>query len=91
MKTEAQKKAQQKYLNKMRNDKKFQFSVTIDRYYKKIIEDYNFQHRCDKTKLLIYMLKYCIMDNINFDNYLDMQTKTDPEKQQTRSGDAKNN
>ena len=91
MKSEAQKKAQQKYLNKLRNDKKFQFSVTIDRCYKKIIEDYNIKHRCDKTKLLIYMLNYCIMDNINFNNYLDMQIKTDSEKQQTGSGDAENN
>lgn len=91
MKTEAQKKAQQKYLNKLRNDKKFQFSVTIDRCYKKIIEDYNIKHSCDKTKLLIYMLNYCIMDNIDFDNYLDMQIKTDSEKQQDGSGDAENN
>ena len=37
------------------------------------------------------MLNYCIMDNINFDNYLDIQIKTDPEKQQTGSGDAENN
>lgn len=74
--TEAQKKAQRKYLNKLRNDKKFQFSVTIDRCFKKQIEDYNIIHDCDKTKLFINMLNYCINGNSDFDNYLDNQIKS---------------
>lgn len=58
--------SQKRYLNKIRNTTKFQFSVTISRKYKEDIENYVKLHDLDKTKLFLQMLKYCIYNNADF-------------------------
>lgn len=66
--------SQKKYLNKIRNTTKFQFSVTISRKYKEDIEKYVKLHCLDKTKLFLQMLEYCIYNNADFDIFVKKQS-----------------
>lgn len=65
--------SQKRYLNKIRNTTKFQFSVTISRKYKEDIENYVKLHNLDKTKLFLQMLKYCIYNNVDFETFVKKQ------------------
>lgn len=65
--------SQKRYLNKIRNTTKFQFSVTISRKYKEDIENYVKLHDLDKTKLFLQMLKYCIYNNADFETFVKKQ------------------
>lgn len=65
--------SQKRYLNKIRNTTKFQFSVTISRKYKEDIENYVKLYNLDKTKLFLRMLEYCIYNNADFETFVKKQ------------------
>ncbi len=65
MKTEAEKKAQKKYQNKIRTTTKAQLNCTIDREIFNIISEYCAKNDMSKASLVTNAIKYCIENNID--------------------------
>ncbi len=62
MKTEAQKKAQKKYMSKVRGTTKRQVSVTIDTADFEFIDSYAKEHDISKAQLIVKAIRY-VADN----------------------------
>lgn len=65
MKTEAEKKAQKKYQNKIRTTTKAQLNCTISREDFELITDFCNSHNISKSSLVVNAIKYCIENNID--------------------------
>ncbi len=68
MKTEAEKKAQKKYQNKVRTTTKAQLNCTIDREDFNLISNYCSDNEISKASLVVNAIKYCIENNIDLKN-----------------------
>ena len=68
MKTEAEKKAQKKYQNKIRTTTKAQLNCTIDREDFNMISEYCTAHNISKAVLVTNAIKYCIYNDIDLKN-----------------------
>ena len=66
MKTEAEKKAQKKYQNKLRKTTKAQLNCTIDREDFNAITDFCESRNISKAFLVVKAVKYCIENDIDF-------------------------
>ena len=65
MKTEAEKKAQKKYQNKIRTTTKAQLNCTIDRDVFNAISEYCAAKNMSKAALVTKAIKYCIDNNVD--------------------------
>ncbi len=65
MKTEAEKKAQKKYQNKVRTTTKAQLNCTIDRKDFDMISEYCSKKDMSKASLVVNAIKYCIENDID--------------------------
>ncbi len=68
MKTDAEKRAQKKYQNKIRTTTKAQLNCTIDREDFNLIADYCEKNDVSKAFLVVKAIKYCIENNIDLKN-----------------------
>ncbi|MBO5266424.1 MAG: hypothetical protein IJX15_07850 [Ruminiclostridium sp.] len=68
MKTEAEKKAQKKYQNKVRTTTKAQLNCTISREDFNLITDFCKDNNISKASLVVNAIKYCIENNIDLKN-----------------------
>ena len=68
MKTEAEKKAQKKYQNKVRTTTKAQLNCTISREDFNLITDFCKYNNISKASLVVNAIKYCIENNIDLKN-----------------------
>lgn len=69
MKTEAEKRAQRKYQNRIRKTTKAQLNCTIDREDFDVIDEYCKANNVSKAVVVANAIKYCIYNDIDLKNH----------------------
>lgn len=91
MRSEKSKQTARNYRKKQRATVKSQFNVEIKTEDFKRITNYCNLNKMSKAELLISMFNYCLINNVNLAEWIKKKNQTDPDQQQTGSGDAENN
>ena len=87
MQTEAQKRTKKKYMDKTYKN----LAIHIRPENVQLIDNYCKLIGLSKAATIVNTIKYLIENNVNLAEWIKKENRTDPDRQQTGSGEAENN